>query len=166
MVCCSPNGIFKMKTWWKRHEHSWTEHGWGKRWADCFFMMFFLSTWMVKVKQKKHGLRTTVPGTTPLKINMEHYHGGLVQIIILFSNGWFVGSMLIFQGVPGGLSVGVFFDLGSFSHWKHVKVFPCDPRGRSATGNFMTQLKSPKKRPCVIGEFPPPKKQHIYYIYT
>ena len=30
---------------------------------------------------------------------MEHNHGGLVQIIFLSFYGWFVGSMLIFQGV-------------------------------------------------------------------
>ena len=39
--------------------------------------------------------------TTPLKINMEHNHGGLVQIIFLSFYEWFVGSMLIFQGLPG-----------------------------------------------------------------
>ena len=33
---------------------------------------------------------------TPLKINMEHNHGGRS---FSFPNGWFLGSMLIFQGV-------------------------------------------------------------------
>ena len=36
---------------------------------------------------------------TPWKINMEHSHGGLVQIIFLSKWLMAVGSMLIFQGV-------------------------------------------------------------------
>ena len=33
-------------------------------------------------------------------MNMEHNHGGL-EDYSSFQNGWFVGSMLIFQGVDG-----------------------------------------------------------------
>ena len=37
---------------------------------------------------------------TPLKINMEHNHGGLVPIIFLFKWKIYRWTMLIFQGVP------------------------------------------------------------------
>ena len=46
--------------------------------------------------------------STPLKINMEHNHGGLVQIIFLSFHGWFVGSMLIFQGVSTDVKIYVY----------------------------------------------------------
>ena len=42
--------------------------------------------------------------TTPLKINMEHNHGGLEDHFPFYINGWFVGSMLIFQGVTAQFS--------------------------------------------------------------
>ena len=40
------------------------------------------------------------PNATPLKINLEHNQGGL-EDQFSFPNGWFVGSILIFQGCMG-----------------------------------------------------------------
>ena len=57
---------------------------------------------------KKHGsmLTANLGKHTPLKINMEHNHGGL-EDHFPFQTGdlyWFVGSMLVFQGVTNKYS--------------------------------------------------------------
>ena len=52
-----------------------------------------------KEMSKGNAVAVLMEGCTPRKINMEHNHGGLVQIIFLSFHGWFVGSMLIFQVV-------------------------------------------------------------------
>ncbi len=36
---------------------------------------------------------------TPRKISMEHNNEGLVQMILLFANGWFSGSIVIFFAI-------------------------------------------------------------------
>ena len=69
--------------------------------------------------------------STPLKINMEHNHGGLVQIIFLSFHGWFVGSMLIFQGVSTDVKIS-----GENTHLKTL-IHPT-PSSTAAPQNCMT----------------------------
>ena len=58
---------------------------------------------------------------TPLKINMEHDHGQWrFGRSFSFLNGWFVGSMLIFQGVRWTFV----FQYGSLLFGAHVSYFP------------------------------------------
>ena len=61
-----------------------------------------------KEMSKGNAVAVLMEGCTPRKINMEHNHGGLVQIIFLSFHGWFVGSMLIFQGVSTDVKIYVY----------------------------------------------------------
>ena len=69
----------------------------------CFFTagtfqvaLVIVVRWPAKVGSKSI---INMYDNTPWKINMDHNHGGLDDHVPFYINGWFVGSMLIFQGV-------------------------------------------------------------------
>ena len=93
--------------------------------SNSWISLFKISMLVVLVKQSLW-LLTSGWGSTPLKINMEHNHGGL-EDHFSFLNAWFVGSMLIFQGVESAqLQEELFNNKGSNfrNHLKskHVRV--------------------------------------------
>ena len=61
-----------------------------------FFTEQICKTWSLTTLEDKNPWCLSLLLNTPLKIDMEHNHGGL-EDDFSFLNGWFVGSMLIFQ---------------------------------------------------------------------
>ena len=84
----------------------------GKRWENGLGLVGCLS-----FSSKCNDCENLVFRITPLKINMEHNH---------FLNGWFVGSMLIFQGVQFWKFASCQFNRVTFKQFRgHFLGFFC-----------------------------------------